>query len=86
MRNLDVIPRAGWHFNNLFEESEVLQKIENSSHVEWNTPDVRLNAMNNYRSGRDIYTGKKHEVVPIDDSFPRCITSNLSRWSRFIFD
>jgi hypothetical protein len=86
VKNLEVIPGAGWHFNNLFEADDILRKIESSSHVEWNTLDVRLNALSNYRNGCDIYTGQKHEVVAVDDSFPRCITSNLSRWATYIFE
>ena len=38
VRNLEVISKGGWHFNNLIEEHEIIQKIESSCHVEWNTP------------------------------------------------
>lgn len=84
-RPLEIIERAGWHFNNLVSEDEILQKIESSSHVEWNTPEVRARAIENYRNGRDIYTGQAHLKVEIDQFFPQGVTSNISRWSPYIF-
>jgi hypothetical protein len=85
VRNLEIIPNSGWHFNNLIEEHEIIKKIESSCHVEWNTPKVREAALNNYRNASDIYTGQKHEIVEIDDSYPSCITNNLEYWKSFIF-
>ena len=84
-RPIEIIERAGWHFNNLVSEDEILKKIESSSHVEWNTPDVRANAIENYRNGRDIYTGQAHLKVEIDQSFPQSVTSNIPRWLPYIF-
>ena len=84
-RNLPIIKRAGWHFNNLFDENEIIEKIESSCHTEWNTEEVRASALANYRNARDIYTGSKHFISEIDDEYPSSITSNLDRWSTFIF-
>ena len=84
-RNLELIKNGGWHFNNLFDESEIIKKIESSSHTEWNTEEVRAAAISNYRSASDIYTGVKHTIVEVDQTFPLAITSNLSRWKSFIF-
>lgn len=84
VRPLELIDKAGWHFNNLVSENEILQKIENSSHIEWNTPEVRARAIENYRNGCDIYTGQAHLKVEIDENFPSCITSNISRWLPYI--
>ena len=86
VRNLEVISKGGWHFNNLIEEREIIQKIESSCHVEWNTPEVREAAINNYRNASDIYTGQRHEIVQIDESFPRYVRENQSRWSAFVFE
>ena len=82
---LEVIRNAGWHFNNLFNESEIIEKIQGSSHVEWNTPDARARAISHYRSASDIYTGEKHKVVKIDSSYPESVKENLERWEKFIF-
>jgi hypothetical protein len=84
LRPLELINRGGWHFNNLISENEILQKIQSSCHIEWNTPEVRKNAIENYRKGRDIYTGQAHLKVEIDEHFPLCITSNTSRWLPYI--
>lgn len=83
--NLQVIPQGGWHFNNLISECEIVNKIESSCHVEWNTEEVRLRAVAHYKNAADIYTGKKHEIVAIDSSFPVCILNNLKRWKPYIY-
>jgi hypothetical protein len=85
VKNLEVIPNAGWHFNNLIEESEIIQKIESSCHVEWNTQEVRVNALNNYRNASDIYTGVKHEIVEVNESYPFFIQNNIDKWQSFIY-
>ncbi len=82
---LKVIQNAGWHFNNLIDEDAIIEKIESSCHVEWDTPEVKARAIQNYRNASDIYTGTKHTVIEIDETFPKCVTSNLQRWSHFIF-
>lgn len=86
VKKLEIIPNAGWHFNNLMEEHEIIEKIESSCHVEWNTPEVLENALNNLKNASDIYTGQKHEIVEIDDSYPSCVINNLEKWKPFIFD
>ncbi|CAN2170189.1 Glycosyl transferase, family 17 [Candidatus Nanopelagicaceae bacterium] len=83
--DIQIVENAGWHFNNLIDESEIVQKIESSCHVEWNTEDVRINALSNYRNAADIYTGQKHQIVEIDETFPSYILLNQDRWKRFIF-
>jgi hypothetical protein len=85
LKNIQVIPNAGWHFNNLIEESEIIQKIESSCHVEWNTQEVRTNAVNNYRNASDIYTGMKHEIVEVGESYPIFIQNEIERWKKFIY-
>jgi beta-1,4-mannosyl-glycoprotein beta-1,4-N-acetylglucosaminyltransferase len=85
LKDIQVISNGGWHFNNLFEENEIILKIESSSHVEWNTSSVKENAIANYKSGRDIYTGVEHQVIAIDPTFPEYVVDNLKRWNPFIF-
>ena len=82
---LEVIRNAGWHFNNLFDESEIIEKIQSSSHVEWNTPTARAQAINHYRSASDIYTGEKHKIAKIDSSYPKTVRENLERWQNYIY-
>ncbi len=82
---LQVFGSAGWHFNNLFSEDEIIRKIESSCHTEWNTLEIRANALHNFKNASDIYTGKKHEIVEIDTTFPLFVQENRRRWSKFIF-
>jgi hypothetical protein len=82
---LEVIRNAGWHFNNLFDEREIIEKIQSSSHVEWNTPKALAQAINHYRSASDIYTGEKHKIGKIDSSYPETVRENLERWQNFIY-
>ena len=81
---MSLILEGGWHFNNLLYDHEVIEKIENSCHVEWATEEVKAKAMKNFREGRDIYLGKEFERVNIDDSYPDEIRLNMDKWSGFI--
>lgn len=84
-KEINVISNAGWHFNNLFSQDLILRKIGNSSHIEWNTENVREFAISNFLEGRDIYTGKKFDQVEIDKSYPDYVIQNLQKWKPFIF-
>jgi beta-1,4-mannosyl-glycoprotein beta-1,4-N-acetylglucosaminyltransferase len=86
INELKILENSGWHFNNLIDESEIIQKIESSSHVEWNTEEIRSNAIKNYKSACDIYTGVKHQIVTIDQNYPRFVFENLDRWKPLIFE
>ena len=83
--NLQVVSKGGWHFNNLLTESEIIEKIQSSCHVEWNTDSTRRKAIENYRQAADIYTGEKLKIVEIDSSFPRYIQEDIKRWEKFIY-
>ena len=85
INTLQVFKNAGWHFNNLIDEESIIEKIESSCHVEWNTPEVRAKAIHNYKNALDIYTGAKHKVISIDETYPRHVVENIDRWSQFIF-
>jgi hypothetical protein len=81
---LRLITNGGWHFNNLFDFEQIIEKIINSSHYEWNTDEVMKNLKQRYLLGQDIYTGKQKQVVPIDNSFPTYILQNMTKWSNYI--
>lgn len=85
INEIQVIPNAGWHFNNLIDEDQIISKIKSSCHTEWNTEEVRNQALDNYRKASDIYTGKPHKVVEIDDSYPKFILENVEKWSKYIY-
>jgi beta-1,4-mannosyl-glycoprotein beta-1,4-N-acetylglucosaminyltransferase len=84
--SLKLIKNGGWHFNNLFGVEGIISKIENSSHTELNTDDVRRLAIYRYLNGSDVYTGEKYKIVKINESYPSIIYNNISRWEKFIFN
>ena len=80
-----MVTNAGWHFNNLLPPEMIITKIKNSSHIEWNTVEVRSKAIENYYQGKDIYTSKKLKFENIDDKYPACIYQNIHNWENYIF-
>lgn len=85
VNKLQALEKSGWHFNNLIDESEIIQKIESSCHIEWNTEEIKSSAIKNYKNACDIYTGAKHQIVTIDQNYPRTVLENLERWRPFVF-
>lgn len=84
-KNLEVVRNAGWHFNNLLSEKQLIAKVESSSHTEYNNDGFKSLILKRKRSGHDIFSGSKLNFVDIDDSFPRAVTDNIEDWSDFIF-
>ena len=83
-QTVEIIPNSGWHFGNLFGAEEIIAKIENSCHVELNTPEIRQNAVNNFREGKDIYRGFSYTRVKIDETFPKYVTDNVTYFKDLI--
>lgn len=83
--NLEVLKKAGWHFNNLFLADDIYLKIKSSAHTEYNTHEVLQNCMKNYLNGQDIYTGRHYKQVKIDNTFPKDIINNIDKYQDFIF-
>jgi hypothetical protein len=50
-----------------------------------NTEEVRIEAINRFKQGKEIYSGEKYKTVEIDDSYPSIVYKNISKWSKFIF-
>lgn len=83
--DLQVVKNAGWHFNNLFSLNQIIEKVEASSHYEFNTKEVKSNLVKYYGLGQEIYSGKQLKVVPIDETYPEIVRKNLAEWSEFIY-
>ena len=82
--DITVIKNGGWHFNNLFPLDQIIEKIESSSHQELNTKEIKAKVLEHYKAGQDVYTGRQYKPVPLDQSFPQCITENLPEWADYI--
>jgi len=83
---LEIVKNAGWHFNNLLSEDQIMEKIKNSSHTELSRKLSLERASYHYRNACDVWTGEEYKIVQIDMSFPKCVRENLDRWKDFIFD
>lgn len=84
--NLQLIKNAGWHFNNLFSFEDIIDKIQDSSHVELNTNEVLTKAKERHSKGLEIYSGAPYILQELDNTYPKFILENLSDWSEFILD
>jgi beta-1,4-mannosyl-glycoprotein beta-1,4-N-acetylglucosaminyltransferase len=82
---IEVIPDAGWHFNNLYSKEHIMRKLSASAHVEHNNSQIIKNLSERLKYGQDIYSGKKYEVLDIDETFPQEIINNLVKWDKYIF-
>jgi beta-1,4-mannosyl-glycoprotein beta-1,4-N-acetylglucosaminyltransferase len=84
-KSLEVVRNAGWHFNNLFSEKQLITKVQSSSHTEYNNDNFKSIILKRRRNGQDMFSGDKLNIVDIDDSFPRDIKENIEYWKGFIF-
>jgi beta-1,4-mannosyl-glycoprotein beta-1,4-N-acetylglucosaminyltransferase len=82
---LQVVENGGWHFNNLISANEIIEKINSSCHTELNSETIRQNAIDNYLSGKEIYTGKILNKVNIDETFPEYVQNNIEKLTPYIF-
>ena len=83
-QTIDVVPNSGWHFGNLFSADEIIAKIENSCHVELNTPEIRQNAVNNFNEGKDIYRGFSYSRVEVYNTYPKYAINNFRQFKDLI--
>lgn len=83
--SLEVISNGGWHFNNLFNFEQLVQKVDFSVHTELNTIQTHDKLKERYQSGCEIYTGRKLDLVIIDDTYPESIKNNLQKWDEYIY-
>lgn len=83
---LKLIKNSGWHFNNLFLDKDLANKVLFSSHTEL-VKDVDLD-LNNIRylkrNKLNIYSKQPLKVVPVNNSYPKYILNNLEKFKEFI--
>jgi beta-1,4-mannosyl-glycoprotein beta-1,4-N-acetylglucosaminyltransferase len=82
---IEVIPDAGWHFNNLYSKQHIIRKLSASAHINHNNSEIIYNLSERLKYGQDIYTGKNYKVVDIDETFPHEIINNIGKWDKYIF-
>jgi len=77
---------TGWHFSFLGNKEFIKNKIENFSHQEFNTKDVKDNIQKSIDSGRDLFNRKgfKTKYVNITNRFPKYILDNIKKYNHLI--
>jgi beta-1,4-mannosyl-glycoprotein beta-1,4-N-acetylglucosaminyltransferase len=82
-----LVPRAAWHFSFLGGVESIRAKLSSYSHQEFASAE-RLDAAGiaeTLASGRFIFDDNvAMKTVPIDDSYPKSVTSNLDHWRHVI--
>lgn len=86
--SLPLIRDAGWHFSYLGDEERILEKIESFSHQELNTPEFANSDRIRARAAgaQDLYErpGYSWAFVPLDETFPKFVRDNQTRFSDLI--
>ena len=85
-RHLQIID-GGWHFSFLQKPEDIIKKITSFSHGEFNKADIidKQKIEAKIREGKDIFNRKKElKLIQIDDTFPKYIKDNLSKFREWI--
>ena len=86
-RNIQILDRGGWHFNNVYSVKKISQKIKASPHQEFNKPRFydEKNIEDNIIQLRDLYDRKhQYKKVSIDESYPDYLLKNLYKFNDYI--
>lgn len=84
-----IIKDGGWHFTSLGSLENIIKKIENWSHQEYNFKFLKNNVKNNIKYGFDIFGRRKfgllYFVNPTDiNLLPKYVTTNFSKYKNLI--
>jgi beta-1,4-mannosyl-glycoprotein beta-1,4-N-acetylglucosaminyltransferase len=83
----EIIANGGWHFSFLGDEHMASEKLGAYAHEEyggslWTDPERIKRCID---ANRDLINPEAHYLpVPVDDTFPKPVVENPSRWAKFI--
>ncbi len=83
-----IVPDGGWHFSYCTTPTDIREKIQAYSHQEYNRP--RFTDLHQIEAAkqeaRDLFGRGEmsFQIVPLDDSFPRYVLENQTRFSHLI--
>ena len=86
-RQPQLIYNGGWHFSFLKEPEGISKKIKSYSHSEYNKPEFtdEKKIKERIKKRIDIFDRDyKYKKVDLDDTFPKYILENLSKYSNWI--
>lgn len=77
---------GGWHFSYLGGGEVIRQKLLSFAHQEMAIPEILNNIETRLQNGQDAL-GRlyKYDVVPIDDSYPKYVRDNVSKFDKYMF-
>ena len=76
---------GGWHFSFQGGIDTIREKIENYSHPEYNTDEIKNNLEKSLAAGIDpLRVGKKLHRIDLDDSFPHLIREEPERFKHML--
>ena len=82
------IRNGGWHFTNLGGAEAVARKMASFAHQEYNPGEgkIDLDAVEKIiQNGSGVFWKMNCFAVPIDETFPKYLRENLSRYSHLVF-
>jgi beta-1,4-mannosyl-glycoprotein beta-1,4-N-acetylglucosaminyltransferase len=85
--NVQLIPDGGWHFTWVFSLNNIIKKIENTAHQEFNRPEYKnpQKIKELIASGRDFHKPhSRYQLQPIDQQFPKYLMENQATFSEFL--
>ena len=88
-RQPQLIYEGGWHFSFLKEPERISKKIKSYSHSEYNKPEFTdVNKIKErIRNRIDIFDRDfKYKKVDLDNTFPKYILENLSKYKNWIIE
>jgi len=82
---------AGWHLSYMMTKEEIVQKVQNFAHQEFNNPSVlsKIDPIKRARAGQDIL-GREHcswKLVPPESvDLPSWISSNWTKYQKYFLE
>jgi len=86
-RYVQTILDGGWHFTWIFSLEDIVKKLENTAHQEFNKSEYKkINYIKSMiYSGKDfIKPNARYGPQSIDDSFPKYLLDNIHIYDKFI--
>jgi beta-1,4-mannosyl-glycoprotein beta-1,4-N-acetylglucosaminyltransferase len=85
--NVQLIKKGGWHFTWVFTMENLVKKIENTAHQEYNKKEykdpVYIEKM--IRSGKDFHKpNSRYQAQPIDQQFPKYLIEHQEKLKDFL--
>ena len=86
-KSIQLIENGGWHFSYLMSLKQIIHKIKNSSHTEFNKENyTNIKAIKSkIKNLKDIFDRKNLlKKVKIDKSYPKYILNNRKKFNNYI--